>query len=816
MTSFWNFIRNHQIEIPIIQRDYAQGRKGKEYLRKTFLANIKQALDNPDTDKALKLDFVYGAEEHDKLHPLDGQQRLTTLWLLHWYIALRAGELNEANGAILRNFTYETRVSSREFCENLCQRQNFDGHNEASSIVSFITNRTWFYSSWKQDPTIQSILRMLGGTKTDSKDAKDIADGIEKLFRENSKEHFKSYWDRLTSENNAPIVFYYQPLKEFGLTDDLYIKMNARGKQLTAFENFKADLIGYMREQKNKKEEWKTLLDAREGIPIKMDTAWTDIFWKNRSKGQTNVGKNGRIDEIYFAFINRYFLNSAIAYANAKEGTEAWKLYGTKSDDSALLYDSGFSIYSGILEANNQTLLNLEKLFDKLKEAPRSINSYLPAWFSKFNFIPTYVKDDRGNLIPINNSSENRTYKTSTLTQAQRVVFFGICRYFEECDSFNEIGFKRWMRVVCNLVENGSVNTTEAMVARIKLINELSKGANDIYTFLADEETVIESKASPEQLSEEISKAKQIIDSGEELRKYTGASTKEDGTRYETWEELIVDAENYAFFNGAIRFLCSDENGNDNWSHFDEKWKNAQRYFLKVPNPKGSAMNEGFRNANLLKALISRFTPDNFWKVLWWNHKTFNNRPHSWMHYLLNNEIHKPVHELLCGGEEVLELKPSTDFAANTLYLLSNTKLLDFVREKLPDSWIRNYHEHRAIYPSSTGVFLNAGVRNKLLLNTTGITVNNSHIIPGTDLLFGSDIQFKYTKDDTAYTFRWQHWNWIDMYEGEHRIHKDNDPTTHAFEFDGKEVTKSADFPGKIEQCIARYLDAKAQIDKAN
>lgn len=33
-TTFWSFLRNNYIEIPIIQRDYAQGRLGKENLRK--------------------------------------------------------------------------------------------------------------------------------------------------------------------------------------------------------------------------------------------------------------------------------------------------------------------------------------------------------------------------------------------------------------------------------------------------------------------------------------------------------------------------------------------------------------------------------------------------------------------------------------------------------------------------------------------------------------------------------------------------------------------------------------------------------------
>ena len=107
-TSFWKFIGNYQIEIPIIQRDYAQGRLGKEYLRNNFLGNLKQALDYQLPESALKLDFVYGSEDEGKLSPLDGQQRLTTLWLLHWYVALRAGKLEEAS-VRLRNFTYETR-----------------------------------------------------------------------------------------------------------------------------------------------------------------------------------------------------------------------------------------------------------------------------------------------------------------------------------------------------------------------------------------------------------------------------------------------------------------------------------------------------------------------------------------------------------------------------------------------------------------------------------------------------------------------------------------------------------------------------------
>lgn len=98
-TTFWKFIKENKIEIPIIQRDYAQGRDGKEELRKNFIKDLKNALTGGEQ---VVLDFVYGAKENDALNPIDGQQRLTTLWLLHWYIALKAEKLDEV-GETLKN-----------------------------------------------------------------------------------------------------------------------------------------------------------------------------------------------------------------------------------------------------------------------------------------------------------------------------------------------------------------------------------------------------------------------------------------------------------------------------------------------------------------------------------------------------------------------------------------------------------------------------------------------------------------------------------------------------------------------------------------
>ncbi len=792
--SFWHFINKHSVEIPIIQRDYAQGRLGKEYLRNNFLTNLKEALDSklPNEEKVLTLDFVYGSQNKDKdklkSYPLDGQQRLTTLWLLHWYIALKAGKLKEA-GDTLRKFSYETRISSREFCHELCNDDYFQGYE--GSIVDFITSRTWFYSFWKQDPTIQSMLRMISGTKINNKHDEDIVDGLEILFQGESHETFKRYWEALISDN-APIVFYYLPLENFGLTDDLYIKMNARGKQLTSFENFKADFIGHIKEQAKKYDDWKALLDPKRGIPIKLDTTWTDIFWKQSAK-------NVELDKKYFAFLNRYFLNCAIIYYDAPEISETWKLYGEESDDSSLSYDNGFHIYSSILsEDKGPTILrNIEKLFEHFAKAEiiGDINEYLPKWFKEINFIPTY----NGKSI-------------STLTQPQRVVFFGICRYFESCSNFNDTHFRRWMRVVCNLVENTTISTIEAMIARMKLINELSPGVANIYDYLSAENLKIESKASPEQLAEEIEKAKQILNP-QEAQLPEKPENWNDNKEW-NWETAIIEAEKYAFFNGAIRFLFRNGEGEWDWKDFALKWRNAQKYFDKK--------NDTYKKDSLLlRYFISKFTD---WGMFW-NGMTYNNDPSSWRYVLLGSKWINPTHELLISS--CIEIDADFHSPLNEEQIrkevqeeLVTTKLLDHITTK---KCVLSYDSHNKKYMLSRPKawydnYVVADKRNKILSSLYGggrktvpaadkqpRKIYSDHRIDECDFFWGKNIEFEYIRDGELYVFRWQHWNYIDMYEGNNRLWENEKSLTISVD----KIKDENDLIEELNQCIDRYKNYK-------
>ncbi|MCU8057077.1 DUF262 domain-containing protein [Shewanella sp. SM34] len=125
------------IEIPILQRDYAQGRSEAIDVRTLFLDSLYDALlvTGEHVVQPLDLDFVYGnfeGEEGKVFSVLDGQQRLTTLFLLHWFLALKNDQLDAFRDRFVitqedsfrSRFTYKTRHSTTEFLMHLPQQNS--------------------------------------------------------------------------------------------------------------------------------------------------------------------------------------------------------------------------------------------------------------------------------------------------------------------------------------------------------------------------------------------------------------------------------------------------------------------------------------------------------------------------------------------------------------------------------------------------------------------------------------------------------------------------------------------------------------------
>lgn len=66
-----------------------------------------------------------------------------------------------------------------------------------------------------------------------------MLDEIQKRFAD-----IDDLWNKLDKIN-----FYFRDIEEMELTDDIYIKMNSRGKPLTDFEHFKAELLKIIRSE---------------------------------------------------------------------------------------------------------------------------------------------------------------------------------------------------------------------------------------------------------------------------------------------------------------------------------------------------------------------------------------------------------------------------------------------------------------------------------------------------------------------------------------------------------------------------------------
>lgn len=257
------------IEIPLFQRDYAQGRDNDPVrrIRTDFLDVLRAAV--VDDSASVGLDFVYGGVHDGTLQPLDGQQRLTTLFLLHWYLASRSARLGEEHG--WTNFFYATRQSARMFCRSLVEHPLPDGVMPSK----WIKDQPWYLFLWRHDPTIQSMLVVL--------------DDIHARFRNVDT---LAAWARLTDADNPAIWFLLLPLSGLGTDagedmrpEELYIKMNSRGKPLTEFENFKAHF--------EKTIQWSPR--AAE-FALSVDTRWSDLLWNLR-------GDDDLIDDEFLRYL---------------------------------------------------------------------------------------------------------------------------------------------------------------------------------------------------------------------------------------------------------------------------------------------------------------------------------------------------------------------------------------------------------------------------------------------------------------------------------------------------------------------------------
>ncbi len=329
-----------------------------------------------------------------------------------------------------------------------------------------------------------------------------------------------------------------------GLTDEIYIKMNSRGKPLTQFEHFKAEFEHSL--EKIDKTACKRVIN-------KIDREWTDLLWPYR-------GDNNIIDDEFLRYFR--FICDIICYK--QNGSP-------KISDEFELVKEYFSSEDAV---TNLTIL--ESFFDcwlKIQKDEQPFTEFFESHIAhehqpgKITVESRYVIDvfedclrNYGELI----SGRNRKFPLN-----RTVLLYAVITYLLHKDILTEDEFGLRLRHIHNLIQNSpdEISDSEArqggnrMPAIIKQVEHIIL-TGEIYP---DEEITINFNAN--QLSEERDKILWIQDNPEKA-------------------EVLFEIEDHPLLHGQIGVI-----GLDNidlaprfQSLFDCDWDNVNCAMLAIGN----------------------------------------------------------------------------------------------------------------------------------------------------------------------------------------------------------------------------------------
>lgn len=522
--------KGFSIEIPALQRDYAQGRWAQKGIGKGFVNALIKALDGGDKAKGLHLDFIYGyveGQDSKKLILIDGQQRLTTLWLLHLYLCKRLELEGQVKGSDdmkdwLGRFSYVARSGAKEFCQALLEQNFLD--SEAKKPSELIYDKSPLFGGMRllrHDPTVAAMLNMLDWIHEEVKD-KNL--------------------DRLVKNLNK-ITFDFFDMEQFGLGEELYIKMNARGKPLSEYENLKALIEKKLKEEPKNEEDQEDVARLLERI----DAEWSDYFYsddsnsglKDRAKLFDARGKNFLYHSALFFGLGEYF-------ASKKDNQEENKKLKDEAKGGA---NQARDIFKKI-EARDRTefyrpLENLKNLkwLDRVMEL-----------FRRMHFESSLSELLGGERLEM---LTNASF-FDDMKHANKCYFVAILWYCKTCGARKQDADKLldYLKVVRHLVENHPTSNSDFYLLKFfKLFEGLSDGASDIYGFMA---------GMGESSIEELEIYKGIF--ALEVRKAILIAKSRSGG--DDWEGVLDRVERHVVLRGRVDFLLdfSDED-------FDAKYE---------------------------------------------------------------------------------------------------------------------------------------------------------------------------------------------------------------------------------------------------
>jgi len=234
--------------------------------------------------------YAYSDEEYQgRYFLIDGQQRITTLYIVLLLLATRTGMEDDFKKNYVRGgvpvLDYRVRDASTAFLKKMVE------HAITFSDLN-LKDQLWYLDDYDNDKTITSIVSNLDFARQ-WLSGLSLGDDETKLYH---------YLQSMTE-------CWYFDTNISAQGENLYIYLNARGEQVQGNENLKADMLSKfttIREQNSWGRKWET---------------WQDYFWRNRGLGvlasnpNADKGFNGFLYciaalELYLSEDEKYLLNS--------------------------------------------------------------------------------------------------------------------------------------------------------------------------------------------------------------------------------------------------------------------------------------------------------------------------------------------------------------------------------------------------------------------------------------------------------------------------------------------------------------------------
>ncbi len=587
-------VRNIPICIPKIQRDYAEGRKSEAIERKRYnlLNDMLDVVYGIRTH--LSFDFVFGyimsgnkiVSSNDwqnqqmypnvRFEPLDGQQRLTTLFLLYWIFG-RGADLRDKNGHSL--FIYETRDTSEEFChwlvkqnagtiisnwesevklinaQNKSNKSRWKTEKNTKGVVDPIENRLRFPLA--SVPSLFTHMQSLRSFKWDWHDDPNIHSMITvmeyaiKIIKERSL----IYKDGIKRNANLDNITFMLLDDLVCDGDQLFEKMNARGKALTSFEILKSSLEEEMEQQGLPKSNVSFVNSWQNA----MDNDWIDYCWDNSAIGSNPQLKTVRsveekLERLLVRMVGKSFyatnvIGTPIAYnSDATDYTAEFIDSISKRETINQVIDRYMKYvqHERAVKSSIFTPLDFESIFDDLQNL--LFKDASGKWKDASSMLPQLNRSNKKTLI--------EEFLDDKPTHNTRVMVYAMFAYLRivpaktiVLNNIEKDNFVDWMRFVRNVYnpenKNSGLDNFQDVKTAISAIDQWL----DVY------KSKFRKSTNKDILSLILNHIKNNPHSQEQARldeEAIKAYLRINSTPSHDWERSILDAENNFYLWGQI------------------------------------------------------------------------------------------------------------------------------------------------------------------------------------------------------------------------------------------------------------------------